>query len=110
MKHCTICQQDVATVGQVRGCSKCHQTGAAAGMHASLADTDHIEKAIDGANPGALPFVDCAIKHTEEAAAPAAPEPTPAPKQKPVKESVITRVKRAYHRVAAKATKKRVGK
>jgi hypothetical protein len=87
MKHCTICQQDVTTVGQVRGCSKCHQTGAAAGMHASHADTDPIENAMAQANPGSLPFVDCTVEHAEE--------------------GVIAKVKRAYNRVAARATKKK---
>lgn len=97
MKHCTICQQDVQTVGQVRGCSKCHQTGAAAGMHASHADTDPIEAAMAQANPGSLPFVDCTVEHAEEGVRTA---------PKPVKEGVIAKVKRAYNRVAARATKK----
>lgn len=103
MKHCTICQKDVGTVGQVRGCSKCHQTGSAAGMHASLADTDPIEKAIEGANPGALPFEDCVIPVVFASSV----EMPPMPRPPAEKEGVIAKVKRAYNRVAAKATKKK---
>lgn len=100
MKHCTICHQDVTTVGQVRGCSQCHQNGTAAGMHAVHQDSDPIEDAIARSDPGALPFVDMRPETV------AGPEPTPAPRL-PAKEGVVAKVKRAYHRVAGKASKKK---